>query len=169
MERRAASQAAWRSRQRAPAPSALASRPLITDTQAFALFAFPAYFVSFGPHGPRKATTQPGQGLRSAIGVLTIVGATFGLFFGLRNFGAWWKRRRRTMIGATMCGRRTCAAQPPDHRDVDPKLCMADARLFPCASAPCSTWTPEDNDNRVPGAGNREGQGREAEPNLRCV
>lgn len=48
-----------------------------------------AYFVSFGPHGPRKAITSPGQGMRTVLGVTAIIGATVGLFFGLRQFGEY--------------------------------------------------------------------------------
>lgn len=47
----------------------------------------PAYFISFGPHGPRKAITKPGQGLRTFTGVTVLLGATVALFYGLRHFG----------------------------------------------------------------------------------
>ncbi|PWN87741.1 putative cytochrome-c oxidase chain V precursor [Acaromyces ingoldii] len=45
-----------------------------------------AYFVSFGPHGPRKAITRPGQGVRTFTGVAAILVATVGVFYGLRHF-----------------------------------------------------------------------------------
>ncbi|PWN35098.1 cytochrome c oxidase subunit IV [Meira miltonrushii] len=47
-----------------------------------------AYFISFGPHGPRKAITQPGQAMRTMVGVSAIVGATVAVFFGIRHFAA---------------------------------------------------------------------------------
>ncbi|PWN44168.1 cytochrome c oxidase subunit IV [Ceraceosorus guamensis] len=45
-----------------------------------------AYYISFGPHGPRKPITQPGQAIKTAAGVTGLIIATFGLFFGLRQF-----------------------------------------------------------------------------------
>ncbi|CAO1625847.1 unnamed protein product [Sympodiomycopsis kandeliae] len=44
-----------------------------------------AYFVSFGPHGPRKPLLQPGQAVRTAVGVLGLLGATAVVFFGFRS------------------------------------------------------------------------------------
>lgn len=48
----------------------------------------PAYFVSFGPHGPRKPITQPGQGLRTLIATGGLVGLTFAIFYTMRTFAA---------------------------------------------------------------------------------
>ncbi|CAO1628308.1 unnamed protein product [Jaminaea pallidilutea] len=47
-----------------------------------------AYFVSFGPHGPRKPITQPGQGLRTLIATGGLVGLTFAIFYTMRTFAA---------------------------------------------------------------------------------
>ncbi|EPQ27294.1 uncharacterized protein PFL1_05217 [Pseudozyma flocculosa PF-1] len=47
-----------------------------------------AYFVSFGPHGPRKPITQPGQGAKTLGGVIGLIGATVGLFYWLRTLAA---------------------------------------------------------------------------------
>ncbi|KAN0064095.1 Cytochrome c oxidase subunit 5B, mitochondrial [Thecaphora frezii] len=44
-----------------------------------------AYFVSFGPHGPRKPITQPGQGAKTLGGVAAALVATAGLFYWLRT------------------------------------------------------------------------------------
>ncbi|PWN53298.1 putative cytochrome-c oxidase chain V precursor [Violaceomyces palustris] len=44
-----------------------------------------AYFVSFGPHGPRKPITTSGQGARTLAGVVGLIGATCVLFYGLRS------------------------------------------------------------------------------------
>lgn len=44
-----------------------------------------AYYVSFGPHGPRKPITSSGQGMRTFAGVAGLIGATFAIFFGLRS------------------------------------------------------------------------------------
>lgn len=46
-----------------------------------------AYYVSFGPHGPRKPITSSGQGMRTFAGVAGLIGATFAIFFGLRSTG----------------------------------------------------------------------------------
>ncbi|PWN25255.1 COX4-domain-containing protein [Jaminaea rosea] len=45
-----------------------------------------AYFVSFGPHGPRKPITPPGQGIRTLVGVSGLCLATFGVFYTMRQF-----------------------------------------------------------------------------------
>ncbi|PWN18010.1 hypothetical protein BCV69DRAFT_285608 [Microstroma glucosiphilum] len=45
-----------------------------------------AYFVSFGPHGPRRPITQPGQAMRTAVGVGALMGATAVVFFGMRHY-----------------------------------------------------------------------------------
>ncbi|KAK0544473.1 Cytochrome c oxidase subunit 5B, mitochondrial [Tilletia horrida] len=47
-----------------------------------------AYFISFGPHGPRKPITAPGQGLRTATGVVISFVATLAVFYGFRSIAA---------------------------------------------------------------------------------
>jgi len=47
-----------------------------------------AYFISFGPHGPRKPITVKGQGVKTFTGVSACVLATVGVFYGLRHFFA---------------------------------------------------------------------------------
>ncbi|PWN96398.1 putative cytochrome-c oxidase chain V precursor [Tilletiopsis washingtonensis] len=44
-----------------------------------------AYFVSFGPHGPRKPHVQPGQGMRTFFGTVGLIGVTAAVFFGIRS------------------------------------------------------------------------------------
>ncbi|CAD6892197.1 unnamed protein product [Tilletia controversa] len=46
-----------------------------------------AYFISFGPHGPRKPVTEPGQGLRTFAGVVIATAAAIGVFYGFRSIG----------------------------------------------------------------------------------
>ncbi|KIS66471.1 putative cytochrome-c oxidase chain V precursor [Mycosarcoma maydis] len=46
-----------------------------------------AYFVSFGPHGPRKPLTSPGQGAKTLGGVLAALGITSGIFYLMRANG----------------------------------------------------------------------------------
>ncbi|KAJ3482482.1 hypothetical protein NLI96_g6961 [Meripilus lineatus] len=43
-----------------------------------------AYYVAFGPHGPRAAVNPPGTTLRLLIGTLGLVGASAALYFGFR-------------------------------------------------------------------------------------
>ncbi|KAE8210050.1 hypothetical protein CF319_g3722 [Tilletia indica] len=47
-----------------------------------------AYFISFGPHGPRKPVVQPGQGIRTFIGVAVSVAASIAVFYGFRSLAA---------------------------------------------------------------------------------
>ncbi|CAO1622373.1 unnamed protein product [Parajaminaea phylloscopi] len=46
-----------------------------------------AYFVSFGPHGPRKPVTQPGQAVRTLAAVSFLIGATGVVFYAMRQYG----------------------------------------------------------------------------------
>ncbi|KAK0521983.1 Cytochrome c oxidase subunit 5B, mitochondrial [Tilletia horrida] len=47
-----------------------------------------AYFISFGPHGPRKPITQPGQGIRTLVGVGISLVASVAVFYGFRSIAA---------------------------------------------------------------------------------
>ncbi|WVF66263.1 hypothetical protein IAT40_001003 [Kwoniella sp. CBS 6097] len=44
-----------------------------------------AYFVAFGPHGPRAPVNPPGHGLKVALGTLAAVGAAYGVFLFARS------------------------------------------------------------------------------------
>jgi len=46
-----------------------------------------AYFVAFGPHGPRTPTSQPGDGLKILLAVTGLVGATVVLHQVVRRLG----------------------------------------------------------------------------------
>ncbi|KIM36440.1 hypothetical protein M413DRAFT_449151 [Hebeloma cylindrosporum] len=46
-----------------------------------------AYFVAFGPHGPRTPTSQPGEGLKVFLSVAGLVGVTVILHQVIRAFG----------------------------------------------------------------------------------
>ncbi|PWY99246.1 COX4-domain-containing protein [Testicularia cyperi] len=46
-----------------------------------------AYFVSFGPHGPRKPIAAPGQGAKTAAGVVALLGVTTGVYYLMRANG----------------------------------------------------------------------------------
>ncbi|KDN40260.1 COX4-domain-containing protein [Tilletiaria anomala UBC 951] len=45
-----------------------------------------AYFISFGPHGPRRPIVNPGQSIRTFTAVSACILAAFGVFYGLRQF-----------------------------------------------------------------------------------
>jgi len=47
-----------------------------------------AYFISFGPHGPRKPITQPGQGAKTFVGVVVGIIASVCVFYGFRSIAA---------------------------------------------------------------------------------
>lgn len=47
----------------------------------------PAYYVAFGPHGPRKPTSNPGDGLKIVGSVGLAVVAAGLVFFGIRSQG----------------------------------------------------------------------------------
>ncbi|SPO30166.1 probable cytochrome-c oxidase chain V precursor [Ustilago trichophora] len=46
-----------------------------------------AYFVSFGPHGPRKPITASGQGAKTFAGVVAALGVTTGVYYLMRSNG----------------------------------------------------------------------------------
>ncbi|KAF5357742.1 hypothetical protein D9756_001173 [Leucocoprinus leucothites] len=45
-----------------------------------------AYYVAFGPHGPRAPTSQPGDSLKIVLYTTALVAVAGSLFFALRNF-----------------------------------------------------------------------------------
>lgn len=46
-----------------------------------------AYFVSFGPHGPRKPITASGQGAKTLAGVAALLGVTTVVYYLMRANG----------------------------------------------------------------------------------
>ncbi|WWC57992.1 uncharacterized protein I303_100527 [Kwoniella dejecticola CBS 10117] len=44
-----------------------------------------AYFVAFGPHGPRTPVNEKGHGIKVFAGVLAAVGAAYGTFLFVRS------------------------------------------------------------------------------------
>ena len=46
-----------------------------------------AYFVAFGPHGPRAPTSLPGDGLKILLAVVGLLGASAVLHWVIRSFG----------------------------------------------------------------------------------
>ncbi|CAM0137866.1 Cytochrome c oxidase subunit 5B, mitochondrial [Umbelopsis sp. WA50703] len=44
-----------------------------------------AYYISFGPHGPREPLTQPGHGMKVLIGSIGVVAASAALFYVIRQ------------------------------------------------------------------------------------
>ena len=47
-----------------------------------------AYFVAYGPHGPRKPVVPPGQTLRVVLGTVVFVSIGIGLFAATRQLAA---------------------------------------------------------------------------------
>jgi hypothetical protein len=56
-------------------------------TEAF-LLGIVAYYVAFGPHGPRAPSSKPGDGYKIVGSVAVLVAAAGLLSIGLRQFGA---------------------------------------------------------------------------------
>lgn len=50
-------------------------------------YAWTAYYVAFGPHGPRKPVTPPGGNLKIAIGTLGLLAAAGAIFAAIRASG----------------------------------------------------------------------------------
>lgn len=46
-----------------------------------------AYFISFGPHGPRAPLLPAGSTTKTFVGVAGLVGAAFALFYFIRHNG----------------------------------------------------------------------------------
>lgn len=50
-----------------------------------------AYYVAFGPHGPRAAVNPPGTALKLFLGTGALIGASGLLFFLARSVGMYHK------------------------------------------------------------------------------
>lgn len=48
----------------------------------------PAYYVSFGPHGPREPVLAPGAGVKIFGGTVLAVLTAVAIFSGIRSFGS---------------------------------------------------------------------------------
>ncbi|KAI8139966.1 cytochrome c oxidase subunit IV [Fennellomyces sp. T-0311] len=46
-----------------------------------------AYYIAFGPHGPREPITQPGHGAKVLGGIAAVMAASAGLFYVIRVNG----------------------------------------------------------------------------------
>ena len=51
------------------------------------LASFPAYYVAFGPHGPRSPVNPPGTTVKILTGVSALIGAAGLLYVGFRSIG----------------------------------------------------------------------------------
>lgn len=49
-----------------------------------------AYYVAFGPHGPRKPINPPGTSIKVAFGVATLIGLSGATYFAVRASGAFF-------------------------------------------------------------------------------
>ncbi|EDR06441.1 uncharacterized protein LACBIDRAFT_163585, partial [Laccaria bicolor S238N-H82] len=47
-----------------------------------------AYYVAFGPHGPRTPTSQPGDNLKIFLSTFALVGVAGVLFYAIRQYAA---------------------------------------------------------------------------------
>lgn len=64
---------------------------------------FTAYFVSFGPHGPRKPITASGQGAKTFAGVLAALGITTGVYYTMRANGKFDRIQPRFITKCSTC------------------------------------------------------------------
>lgn len=48
-----------------------------------------AYYVSFGPHGPREPVSKEGDGLKTVLGVVGLLGVSGLIFAGIRSMGMY--------------------------------------------------------------------------------
>jgi len=48
-----------------------------------------AYYVAFGPHGPRAPVSPPGQGLKVFLATMGLVGVAGVITLAIRALGAW--------------------------------------------------------------------------------
>jgi len=46
-----------------------------------------AYYVAFGPHGPRTPTSQPGDNLKILLSTLALVGVSGAVYFAIKAVG----------------------------------------------------------------------------------
>ncbi|UOH84008.1 hypothetical protein LQV05_006746 [Cryptococcus neoformans] len=72
---------------------ALSTRPfthshISPQTPKPSVFSKLAYFVAFGPHGPRTPANEPGHSLKVVVGVVALVGAAYGVFALARSQAA---------------------------------------------------------------------------------
>ena len=65
----------------------------IRDISNICLLPNTAYYVSFGPHGPREPVSKEGDGLKIVLGVVGLLGVSGILFAGIRSMGMYffWK------------------------------------------------------------------------------
>lgn len=73
---------------------ALSTRPfthshISPQTPKPSVFSKLAYFVAFGPHGPRTPANEPGHSLKVVVGVVALVGAAYGVFALARSQGTF--------------------------------------------------------------------------------
>ena len=53
------------------------------------LLSHTAYYVSFGPHGPREPVSKEGDGLKIILGVVGLLGVSGLVFAGIRSMGVY--------------------------------------------------------------------------------
>ena len=46
-----------------------------------------AYYVAFGPHGPRTPVSPPGQGFKVFLATMGLVGVAAAAYVGIRSLG----------------------------------------------------------------------------------
>lgn len=69
-----------------PVPARRAREPFsLTSPRA----AHAAYYVAFGPHGPRAPVDAPGAGIKIVLGVTGLVVAAGAVFYAVRAAGTW--------------------------------------------------------------------------------
>ena len=62
---------------------------IISNYAYVALLPNIAYYVSFGPHGPREPHHREGDGLKIVLGIVGVLGISGLLFSGLHSLGMY--------------------------------------------------------------------------------
>ncbi len=66
----------------------------LTSVSRVSLSNLTAYYVAFGPHGPRTPVSPPGQAFKVTIGLSLMIGVAGLMYFGVRAMGTFRLRTR---------------------------------------------------------------------------
>lgn len=72
-----------------------------------------AYYVAFGPHGPRAPTSQPGDTVKIIFSTLALIAAGGALFFTIKAFSAYFKKFLKATFGMISCVCSLSGPAPP--------------------------------------------------------
>ena len=72
-----------------------------------------AYYVAFGPHGPRAPTSAPGEGFKILLSTLGLIGLGGVLFLTVQSFGTSFEDPSSTLVRLQSVFYFILAAPPP--------------------------------------------------------